>query len=477
MLRDKKLSDETQIEQNLNELSNEEALNSTYMDSFISTESPVKEPNSIDLTQNKKKLNNLFSLKELFDRVGFGLTAHQFINIFFFVIGAPTFLVGLINGLKEALSLMFSSFLRMYTRLKQINLKTMTRAGLIFGFSFLFMGLAIKTKNLSLFSVSLLVSGLGIVTYGELYACLLDSSLKPEKRSFFLKNITQYGLLITALFFMLSGIILDIFGMNEKIFSFNFFEYVFSVRLTGYLIIFELTAIALIFSSHALSKLTLISSKKIKTCPCVFKLYFYKIKNQFNVFLKDKRIVYLFLSGILIATIQTLGNSYYGYFLFSKFRNLYFGSFSNIALIFVFAMICSLLSQKLIFALKNKVGVTPLFVFGALLFTLMPLTLVFNPYIYAILVANALAIIGLSMISISQNELITKLIPDSVSTSRTHLFGIFSIIPYLILVTLGALFAQFYGFIALFKLMSLILMLAIVPLNFILVLFAEKQKL
>ena len=85
MLRDKKLSDETQIEQNLNELSNEEALNSTYMDSFISTESPVKEPNSIDLTQNKKKLNNLFSLKELFDRVGFGLTAHQFINIFFFV--------------------------------------------------------------------------------------------------------------------------------------------------------------------------------------------------------------------------------------------------------------------------------------------------------------------------------------------------------------------------------------------------------
>jgi hypothetical protein len=464
-------------DQNLNELATEEALNSTYSDSCIINSQDSSSIEASHLKTKQKKLNCLFSLKELFDRMGFGLTAHQFINIFFFMIGGSTFLVGVINGLKEALSLMFSSFLRFYTDVRKVSLKIIAISGLIFGFSFLFMGLAIKSKNLPLFSVALLISGLGIVTYGELYSCLLKQSLKPEKRSFFLKNITHYGLLITSLFFILSGFILDKFGMTEKVFSFNFFNYFISLPLTGYLIIFEFTAFALILSAHMLFKISSPDINKTKPCACVLNLYFYKMKNHMGLFVKDKRLLCILLSGVLVATIQTLGNSYYGYFLFSKFKNLYFGSFTNIALIFVFAMLCSLISQKFIVYLKNKVGVTPLFVFGALLFTLMPLTLVFNQYIYAILVANALAIIGLSMISISQNEMLAKLMGNNDETVGIHSFGLFSLIPYLILVPLGAMFAQFYGLMALFKLMVLVLLLLIVPLNFVLVWFAEKQKL
>src|SRR4030042_2080480 len=140
-------------------------------------------------SKDEKINNRLLTAKEIFDRIGYGFASVQFINILFNLAGAGFFLIGVINGLKTVLSLIISSFLQEYVKIKQISKKFMSKAGILFGISFLFIALAVVIKSLALFSVALLVGSIGVVTYGDLYSRLVEQALKKEKMSKFLLRI------------------------------------------------------------------------------------------------------------------------------------------------------------------------------------------------------------------------------------------------------------------------------------------------
>ena len=70
-----------------------------------------------------KKLNSLFTTKEIFDRIGYGFAAHQFITILFFLTGASAFFVGVVFAFRNALTNFFSSLMRELSAVKSIPKK------------------------------------------------------------------------------------------------------------------------------------------------------------------------------------------------------------------------------------------------------------------------------------------------------------------------------------------------------------------
>ena len=102
-------------------------------------------------SKDEKINNKLLTVKEIFDRIGYGFASVQFINILFYLTGAGFFLIGIINGLKTILSLIISLFLQEYAKVKNISKKFMSKAGILFGVSFLFIAMAVVIKSLPLF--------------------------------------------------------------------------------------------------------------------------------------------------------------------------------------------------------------------------------------------------------------------------------------------------------------------------------------
>jgi hypothetical protein len=160
---------------------------------------------------DEKRNVRIFTFKEVFDRVGYGFASIQFVNILFYTIGANFLVIGLLNGLRSVLALILSSFLQEYSKVRQVTSKFMSKAGVLFGLSFLFIAMAVTIRSVPLFSVALLIGAVGVVTYGDLYERLAETHLKKEKLSKFLLNISHIGVIITGLAMVLSGILFDRF--------------------------------------------------------------------------------------------------------------------------------------------------------------------------------------------------------------------------------------------------------------------------
>lgn len=421
-----------------------------------------------------KKLNRLFSTKEVFDRVGYGLAAHQFITILFFLSGAGVFLVGLIQGIRSALSGLIASFAREYSKLQSVPKKIISRAGIIFGFSFIGLVLAIRIKSSILFAIFIILGSIGIVTYGELYDRLLREGIKHERKNRFLRNITHIGLIITAIAFFVSGALIEFIGMKgNQITLFNY-----TIPITGYFITFELAAIMFIITGFIISKIPLkIVKPKIHTLKQFVVVYFHEIKEQTKQLFATKNMSYLYIGAILISCIEVLGASYYGYFVYDMFKGELFGGFFNVAIVFGIAIFASFLGPLFTKFLHNKTGLTPMFVFGSLLVAIFPLTLVLNQHFYPIVAAASCAVIGSSILGVAQALLARKLLPPSVRRMFFHSIEMLLVIPFLILVPLGAFVAWYWSFKTLFMTMAVILLAVVVPLYFTLVLKTHRKRL
>ncbi|MGE0793126.1 MAG: hypothetical protein AB7V77_03040 [Candidatus Woesearchaeota archaeon] len=428
-----------------------------------------------DTLKNKySKLNFLFSSKELFDRLGYGFVAYQFIIIFFFLMGAPIFLVGLISGLKDLLTSLLSSIIEEYYEFKNIKSIFISKAGILFGFSFLLMALAIRLKSVWLFSVSFLISSVGVVTYGHLYKKLMETSIKYERRSWFLQQITQYGLIITVIAFLISGYILNHVGLNDTLYTFTILGNTLSCPINAYLIIFEIAAILFIISGFILSKLPDLKSKEHYPFNSFFSAYIHKIVSEIKIFKQNSKLKYLLVGVVLISVIQTFANTYYGYYIYLQFKDVFFKGFLNIALIYSIAILISLISLKFTNILRNRFGSSPIVVFGTLLSAILPLVLIFNPHFYVVIVANAVFVIGTTMASYSQHYIVKNLLDQTQLKIYYKSIGFVMILPYLVLVPLGALVAQLLGLIILFKIIVLLLIFVYLPLNLTLVILSEK---
>ncbi len=459
------------FEENAIAKGSEKVAGSENKDSFLDFDEKQQEQ-SLHVKKHYRKLNRRFTAKELLDRIGYGFGASQFITILFFLTGATPLLVGFINGFKDVLASLFSSFLQEFSKVNSLSKRFISSAGILFGFSLIGIVLAIRMSSPWTYAIALLVGSFGIVAYGERHHRIINASLRHERKSLFLKRITHYGLLITALSFLLSGYLLETFGIDAGTVSL----FGMTIRLSGYFLAFEIAAIAFICSGFILSKTPLNIGTRTYKMEKFLRGHFKKSLHEFRYFLNNKYLFMLFIGALLLSVIESLGATFYGYHIFTLFRDQYLGGFLNVALIFIIALLISTAGPFITRFLERHIGLAPMFVFGTMLMTLLPFIFMTNPHFYAVIAATSLAIIGSSILGASQGLLVQKLLPAHERSSFFNSIGVIIALPFLLLVIAGSMIAM-SSFLLLFKIMVIILLAVVAPLYIALVLTSHKQRL
>lgn len=407
--------------------------------------------------------NNIFTIKELFDRVGYGFVAIQFVNILFFLSGAGFFFVGMINGFKDIISAFVGSLITEYGKIKKIGTGFISKSGIMFGFSFLIVTLAVVLKQPWLFAISLIAGAIGVVTYGQLSRNFINSRIKKERRSHFLRNIAHYGLLITFVSFLLSGFLMTKFPLGTS-------------KFNGVVLSFEIGAILFIISGFILSFFKDEELPEKHDIKRFLKNYFLNIQSEGKVFFQNKFVFLMFITSSILGIIHSLSGAYFGYFVYETFKQSYFTGFMNVAIIFSISIPISLIGPSITKSLNKNVGLAPSFVFGTLLVALMPLVLVFNPSFPAVIAANAASVLGGSIIGIAQGLLARKLMHEEERKKFFNRVLVATALPFIFLVPIGALIAEIFGPKVLFNAMSIILVAIVAPIYFILVIFANNKR-
>ncbi|MGV8086339.1 MAG: hypothetical protein ACP5N1_01785 [Candidatus Woesearchaeota archaeon] len=433
-------------------------------------------------SEENDKNNKILGYKELLDRIGYGFASQQFINILFMLSGASLLLIGFINGIKTALIYFISGFLKQYSRLKHFGRTHIGTSGIIYGLSFLGMAFAVVLKNPVLFTISLLVGTIGVIAHGDIYIKLINSTLKSEHRKTFLKFISYFGILITAAAILLSGLLIELIPVNGISFTINP-EWLnlaspIQFEIYGYLLAFEITAIMFILSGYLMS---FIDEKKEETYTSVtyllafLKEYMQNSKEDSRIFIKDKKIFLLTIAAILLTITQIVVNSYVGIFIYENFKHQFLGGFLNVAIIFVIALITSIIGTILTKRFAKHLGEAPMLVFGTLLIALLPLTIYYNPNLYAIGLATALSVIGGAIVGIAQGLIAERIMNEKEINTYFNGLGFISIFPTIILVTIGAIIAQLYDLQILFMSLGIIIAGLIMPFYFVLVIIIDAE--
>lgn len=427
-----------------------------------------KAKNKVSSTQ--KKTNRLLSTKESFDRLGYGFASPQFVNILFWLSGANYFLIGIMNGLKTILSLVFSSVLQEYVKYHTVPKNKIANAGLLFGFSFFIMAFAALAKQPYLFAIGFLMGSLGIVTYGDLYSALARAMMKHERRSHFLQKAAFYGVIISGLSMLVSGVLIDEISTTITLFGME-------LKIHGFLISFMITAFAFIIGSYVMSMLPDPREKKFSELGRFLAHHTKVVGQHMRVFTKNPHVLLLLLPAILTGLLQILGTSYYGIFIFQEFKTQWFGGFTNVAILYAVALFASMFGPTFTKLMQNNIGLAPNLVFGTLLSAILPFTLVFNPHFYAIMAALVCSVIGAAIIGTAQGLIVQKIMDFDSRKSFFVTQSFFVAIPYLVLLPLGAWFAQSFGLEQLFLVIAYGLALVVAPLYFLLVIMTNKMRL
>ena len=416
-----------------------------------------------------------FLAKEILDRIGYGLSSQQFINILFILIGANYFLIGTINGLKMVLGVVISFLLEKYAIAKGISKKLMKFSAVLFAVSVFLLTLAIGVQSLTLFIIAILIGGILAILYGNLYQDWFKENLEMEHRGHFLQKISYYGLLITGASMLAGAYLADNFLSEGKSVPFNLLNLKFDLNIRGYSIAFALAGVLFLISAIIIFL--------IREKPSILKLESEKSKELSilekgvrNKLFGDKVIVILLVTSSIVSIVQTLGASYYGIFIYKEFQNTGYGGFTNVAIIFLIALLTSVVGPVVTQYNSRAYGKFPMLVFGTLLMAIMPLTFFYNPTLLAIALATFLSTIGASICGVAYGLLIGELIHEDYKKPFVRLSGILTILPYLLFVPLGAYFAQEMGLPDLFLLLGLILAVAVMPLYFLIILLYNLRK-
>ncbi|MFH1211546.1 MAG: hypothetical protein V1659_01305 [Candidatus Woesearchaeota archaeon] len=426
--------------------------------------------------QNEKtrKLNRLFSGKEVLDKLGYGFANHQFMNILFFHSGASLFFIGLINGFRTIISTLIALFLKEYSKVSVLSKRFIAASGIMFGFSFFLMAVSVLIKNPWLFAIALLLGIVGVAAHGDAYNSFLKANLKKERRSSFLRKISINGLVITAISLLLSGVLIDYFSLNGSLFNISLFGMPFKFRVYGFLLCFEITAFAFIFSSLIISTIK-DQREQIKYSISRFTKEFCSESRKSIAFVcSQKSLKWLMISTIVTSALQLLGNSYYGIFIYNAFKNAGFGGFLNVAAIFLIASIISFIGPYLTKKLHSSVGISPMIVFGTMLIAMMPISLAFNPGFFVILLASAISIIGSAIAGVAQGLLAERILSQNETKMFFSATSLLTAVFFLVLIPAGAFFTQHYGMASLFKIIVAVLLFIVTPLNFIVVVLLTK---
>ena len=413
---------------------------------------------------DKRQKGTGFSLvaKEILDRVGYGFGSQQFVNILFFLTGASFLVIGLVNGAKVVLSTLSSFLIQRYSKVEDIGKKFIGMSGILFGFSFLLIGAAIFLRSVSLFSIAVLLGSISIVPYGEFY-----QKLVKERDRIYYKKLASYGLIVTAFSLFIAAYIMDMFPITGIPVEFTILGNALSFRIYGYIIAFEATALSFIVAGYILSFIGMrdggVSKENFLENLSAF---FEQVKQKASYFLKNRIILTIIIASALTSIIQTIGNSYYGIFVYTEFTDVGFGGFLNVAMVFLIAVFSSILGSMISKMNSKSYGKFPTLFFGTALMGVMPLSYYYNPSLITITIGTISGVIGAAMVGVANGLLTLDLIREKERDMYFSVYGMFIVISYIIFIPALAYFTHLFGLSSLFLLLTF--MLAVVAFLYIL---------
>lgn len=384
-------------------------------------------------------------VKEILDKIGFGFGSQQFLNILFLQTGASIFLIGLINILRVVFGNFVSLIIGKFQGVRE-NKRLVSLGGIVFGFSFLIMAIAMFLKSTVIFASAILIGSISIVFYGESIIFF-----RIKRGNTLIERIMKYGLVITAISLFTAAYLMDNYPASGKLMLLSIYDMFFSFKVYGYLIVFEIAAISFILAGYILAK-----TGKNAAVPRMASIDM-KLNQLFELFVKNRIILLLIITNIIVSLAQIVGYSYYGIFIYQKFGNVMFGGFLNVAMVFLISVFTSFIGYFITRINAKAYRKFPTLIFGVILLAFMPLAYFLNLGLIFITIGTIIGVIGGSIFGVTNSLLAIDLISHEMRQAYFSFINFVSIPFFLVLAPLLAYITQIYGLSLLFMILTVIL--------------------
>ncbi len=424
-----------------------------------------------------KRNSLIFGIRDVFDRIGYGASAPQFVNILLWLVWQSSphilFFVGMLNGTKTLLSIVWSNILQEYNRLHQFSSRVISYTGILYGFSFLIMAAAMLMRSLWLFGFGFIVGTVGIVAYGDLYQRFVHDILRREHMSSFLRWMAHWGVLVTAASLLLSGFLLDAYPETGTPLV------LFGRELTGYgfLFIFEITAIAFILSGYLTSFITSEKERRSFRFRTFLTDYTKILRGQVGILFSNKYVLLLTIASVLSGLFQIVITSYAGIAMYQVFSEVYETPFFTLSVVYAIAIIASFTGPYFTQRSNRVIGVTPTLSFGTVLMAILPVALVYHPGVLTLTIALSLNVIGGAITGFGQGMLARKLLSDETRPLYFRVQSAAILPPYLLGIPVLSWLANAQSLEIVFSIVSLGLVFVVAPLYVLLVLLSHHERL
>ncbi len=419
------------------------------------------------------KNSNIVLFKDLFDKIGYGFASPLLMYILLYTLNAPLILFGIIAGLKSFLTLSCSSIIKEYNSLFKIDKKFIATFGTLFGLTFLLMALAKRIGSPLIFSIGILLSAVFVVIHGDLYLDYTIKRLTSARSTITSKVVAYFGLIITAVSFLFAGYFLDFSAITINLGITMF-------TIPGYLLELEVVAFAFILSSYAFSfvkpEINLVKEEIQKITKKNFlRSYFKKLKESIPIFMANKDIKMFYYGTLFSGSFQTTVATFAGIYLYSRIKDTVPNPFFYITTIFAIGIVAATIGPILARSLTKIFGETPMLIFSIFLIAIFPLSIYFNVSYYALIIANAVAVLGASILSVVQSFIVgNSLDEEERKTYFSAMSTLISIImPILIILLTGIIYL--IGFRELFLIVGILELVFVVPFYFSLMIKAHNK--
>jgi MFS family permease len=412
-------------------------------------------------------LNKLF-YKEFFDRVGYGFGSQQYISILFYLIGAPLFLIGMLNGTKVFLSGVLASLINTFRGQYK---KILCIAALVVGFSFIVLAYSLSIGSLWLFFLAAVIGALAVIPYGDIYQRIFKGLAEHERKMYLLNHLTTLGGLVTIISMLAAAIILDKFPVTGKVITLPLLGRGYAY---GYLIVFEVAAMAFIISG--LLAYFLASNEKSSGFGHGLHETVSSLRHNWRAFSSNRVLLTFLVAGAVTSIVNALGNAFYGLFIYKDLGYVGFGGFANVAVIFMIGIVAGLLAPRLTRMNSLHYGKFPMLLFGTLLMAILPLSYYYKPNLLSIAIGTIIGIFGGAIVGTAQGLLILDVLKEEERMSFFRFNSSVTVLPYIIGIPLGCLAVQSLGMQNFFLILSLTLVVVVVPIYLSIILMQHKKE-
>lgn len=355
------------------------------------------------ITDYDKKLG-VFLSKDFFDSLSFGMMPLQFINVLFYTLllstGLGWFVLGIVSALRHMSSISIDIFTGNYT--DEAKIKRIRIFSIIYAFSFFIMIFGFIYESATIFASGMVLSGISVSSQGLLYRQLVKNQLRFGYKMRYYKNIKLFTLMSVIL---------------------TFISALMFAKVQTLVVPLEISAISFLISSYLLFSLKL--EKEVEEASQKASI-FAEIRQNLSDFRFSWKALLFILSLVLMNAVAVFVYSYAGVFVFEHFRYFYLNGFANIALIFGFSIVLSmLLSKRINHLISRAYGQLPVIVFGSVLFSFMPFYFSIVPDFITLMLATAFGMIGMSLVRISAE---VYMINNNLKSKWTNIFMIIALL-------------------------------------------------